>query len=160
GINKGGNMGQDITYSGTVMAALEATMIGVPSMAVSVDARADFDFSAAAQVAKRAARYIVDVGLPASTLLNINTPNVSPDELKGVLFTGQGQRLYGDEIAVNKDPRGKRYYWIAGQELGFVEEEGTDIMAVRAGYASVTPIHFRLTNREMLAKLQKESWEI
>lgn len=158
GINKGGNMGQDITYSGTVMAALEATMIGIPSFAISVDARANFNFAAAAKVSQTIARFIIESGLPEGTLLNVNVPNVSAEELQGIKATIQGRRVYGDEVEVNTDPRGKKYYRIAGQELGFVELEGSDILAVRRGYASVTPIHFQLTNFQFLESLQKKKW--
>jgi 5'-nucleotidase len=158
GINKGGNLGQDITYSGTVMAALEATIIGVPAFAVSIDARVDFEYSGASMVADKVARYILTHGLPPDTLLNVNVPNVAADQLKGIVATVQGRRLYGDEIEENVDPRGKKYYWIAGQEMGFVDIEGSDIMSVRDGYASVTPIHFILTDYVTFEKLKNVLW--
>ena len=158
GINKGGNLGQDITYSGTVMAALEATLIGVPAVAVSIDARADFEYSAASAVAVKIARFVLHHGLPPETLLNVNVPNVKAEQLKGIMATVQGRRLYGDEIEENVDPRGKKYYWIAGQEMGFVDIEGSDIMTVRDGYASVTPIHFSLTDYVTFENLKKVQW--
>ena len=158
GINKGGNLGQDITYSGTVMAALEATLIGVPAIAVSVDARRDFDFSGAALVARKVARLVLQNGLPPDTLLNVNVPNTSPDGLQGILPTVQGRRVYGDEIEEKTDPRGRKYYWSAGQEMGFVDIPGSDVAAVRNGYASITPIRFSLTDQATFEVLKKTSW--
>jgi len=158
GINKGGNMGQDITYSGTVMAALEATLIGVPAFAVSVDARENFDFSGAADIARRVAREMLRAGLPSGTLLNVNVPNEPAARIKGVRLTRLGRRVYGDEIQKRLDPRGKTYYWIAGQELGFENIEGSDMVAVREGYASLTPLSCDMTSEEMIRMLEKRSW--
>jgi len=158
GINRGSNMGQDITYSGTVMAAYEATLLGVPSFAVSVSAREKFDYTGAAFYAKKVARYIMDNGLPKDTLLNLNVPNGPPESVKGLRVTRQGKRFYGDEIVERADPRGKSYYWIAGQEQGFDPIDGSDNVAVDEGYASLTPVRFVLTNDEMIDRLLKETW--
>lgn len=158
GINKGGNMGQDITYSGTVMAALESTLIGIPAMAVSVDARHDFEWSGATQMAHSVARHILEHGLPKDTLLNLNVPNLPLDKIKGLKVTRQGRRIYGDIIDERVDPRGRTYYWIAAQEQGFDDIPGSDMVAVRDGYASLTPIIFQLTNDEYWEQLQKLSW--
>ena len=158
GINAGGNLGQDITYSGTVMAALEATLLGVPAFAVSVEARQDIDFSGAAEMALRVAKRVLADGLPKSMLLNLNVPHLPPDRIKGLKFTRQGRRLYGDEIHRRVDPRGREYYWIGGQDLGFEEIEGSDVVAVRQGYASLTPISCDLTDFAMLEEMSKHLW--
>ncbi len=158
GINHGANMAQDITYSGTVMAALEAMMIGVPSFAISLDAFHDFEFSGALHFAPKVARVVLENHLPPDTLLNVNVPNLPADQIKGVRATRLGNRLYGDEIEEKVDPRGKNYYWIAGLERGFVDIEGSDMVAVRDGFISVTPIHFKLTNCDYLEHLKKVQW--
>ncbi|NLH51075.1 MAG: 5'/3'-nucleotidase SurE [Myxococcales bacterium] len=158
GINQGGNLGQDLTYSGTVMAALEAVLIGVPAFAISVDARDNFDFGGATAIAARVAAGIIRHGLPAGTLLNVNVPNGPAAALKGLRVTRQGKRVYGDEIQERVDPRGKTYYWIAGQELGFEEIEGSDMVAVREGYASLTPISCDMTNHSFLQELADRPW--
>lgn len=158
GINHGGNLGQDVTYSGTVMAAFEATLIGVPALAVSVDARQDFVFSGAAATAVAVAREILARGLPPGTLLNLNVPNLPPEQLKGLKATREGRRLYGDEIVECVDPRGKKYYWIAGQELGFEPIDGSDMVAVREGYASLTPITCDMTDHRFLREMAGRAW--
>jgi 5'/3'-nucleotidase len=158
GINAGGNLGQDITYSGTVMAALEATLLGVPALAVSVDARNGIDYSGAAAMAVRVARRILDDGLPSDVLLNLNVPSGPPEQVKGVKLTKQGRRLYGDEVHERVDPRQHKYFWIAGQELGFQDIEGSDMVAVRQGYASLTPIACDMTHYRMLEEMARKPW--
>jgi 5'-nucleotidase len=158
GINQGGNLGQDITYSGTVMGALEATLIGVPALAVSIDARSGFDFSGAKAVTERVVRAILAHGLPPGVLLNLNAPNLPPERLKGLRLTRQGHRVYGDEIQERVDPRGKKYYWIAGQDLGFEALDGTDMVAVREGYASLTPISCDMTDARFLREMAEGPW--
>jgi 5'-nucleotidase len=147
GINKGANLGDDVTYSGTVSAAMEGTLLGIPSIAVSLIGRNDFAFEAAAEFSRRLAEWVLARGLPTDTLLNVNVPQL-PDGAppRGVQRTRMGRRRYGDAIVEKVDPRGRKYYWIGGQELDFVEEEGTDFYAVRQGLISVTPIHLDLTN--------------
>jgi 5'-nucleotidase len=147
GINKGANLGDDVTYSGTVSAAMEGTLLGVPSIAVSLIGRHDFAFDAAAEFARRLATWVLTVGLPPDTLLNVNVPQLQDGAApRGVERTRMGRRRYGDAIVEKVDPRGRKYYWIGGEELDFVEEEGTDFYAVRQGLISVTPIHLDLTN--------------
>ncbi|MDP8222330.1 MAG: 5'/3'-nucleotidase SurE [Candidatus Lernaella stagnicola] len=158
GINAGGNLGQDITYSGTVMAALEATLLGVPAFAVSVDARTQIDYSGAVAMATRVARRVLANGLPPTVLLNLNVPSASPEQIKGIKLTRQGRRLYGDEIDERMDPRGREYYWIGGQELGFEQIDGSDMVAVRQGFASLTPISADLTDHSYLEKMMDQSW--
>jgi 5'-nucleotidase len=147
GINLGANLGDDVTYSGTVSAAMEGTLLGVPSIAVSLVGREHFDFGAAAAVTARLVARVLERGLPADTLLNVNVPpagdGIPP---KGMAITRMGRRRYGDAIVEKLDPRGRKYYWIGGEELQFIEEEGTDFHAIRRGLVSVTPIHLDLTN--------------
>jgi 5'-nucleotidase len=147
GINKGANLGDDVTYSGTVSAAMEGTLLGIPSIAVSLIGRHEFAFAAAAEFARRLTHWVLTHGLPADTLLNVNVPQLPDGQApRGVERTRMGRRRYGDAIVEKVDPRGRKYYWIGGQELEFVEEEGTDFYAVRQGLISVTPIHLDLTN--------------
>jgi 5'-nucleotidase len=147
GINKGANLGDDVTYSGTVSAAMEGTLLGVPSIALSLIGRHDFAFEAAATFARRVAGWVLERGLPPDTLLNVNVPQLADGAApRGVALTRMGRRRYGDAIVEKVDPRGRKYYWIGGEELDFLEEEGTDFFAVRQGLISVTPIHLDLTN--------------
>ncbi|GIW40677.1 MAG: 5'-nucleotidase SurE [Candidatus Binatia bacterium] len=146
GINHGSNLGDDITYSGTVSAAMEGTLLGIPSAAISVAGRERFDFRAAAEFAQKLVRALEKKGLPPDTLLNVNVPALPSELVRGVALTRMGKRRYGDAIVEKTDPRGKKYYWIGGDEAGFVEDEGTDFAAVARGMISVTPLHLDLTN--------------
>ena len=157
GINKGGNMGDDLTYSGTVAAAMEATLMGVPAIAVSLAAQSfKFDdFADAAKIAKQLATTVLEHGLPADTFLNINVPDRKP---LGIRLTRQGKRIYEDAVVENRDPRGRTYYWIGAGELGFQDMEGTDFHAVQNGYVSVTPLHLDLTNYAAMERLRQ--WQL
>ena len=161
GINHGGNLGDDITYSGTVSAAMEGTLLGVPSIAVSLkvrkgpDASPVPDFGPAADFTARLARTMIERGLPRDTLLNVNVPELPASELRGYLVTRQGKRRYGDAIVEHLDPRGRKYYWIGGEDLGFVPAEGTDCTAVAGGYISITPLHLDLTNYASIAAINE-----
>ncbi|MBI3781275.1 MAG: 5'/3'-nucleotidase SurE [candidate division NC10 bacterium] len=157
GINLGGNMGDDVTYSGTVSAAFEATLLGVPAFAISVAADRRVDFSTAGRIAVTLAELIAKNGLPANTLLNVNVPNLRPSEIKGVAITQQGRRHYGDIIVRKVDPRGKAYYWIGGKEPRWEPSEESDYAAVMSGCISITPLHLDLTNTGALEELRR--WE-
>lgn len=149
GINKGANLGDDITYSGTVSAAIEGSLLGIPSLAVSLatlDASATFEFSAAAEFAARLATEVIARALPANTLLNVNVPAVPREQMTGFRITRQGKRRYGEALVEKVDPRGKKYYWIGGDELGFIDEPGTDFAAIQDRAVSITPIHLDLTH--------------
>ncbi|MBZ0279916.1 MAG: 5'/3'-nucleotidase SurE [Anaerolineae bacterium] len=154
GINRGGNMGQDITYSGTVTAALEATIQGVPAVAVSLvnrDADKVEDYEAAAQIAVSVVRKVLEKKWPPLTVLNLNVPN---GEVKGLRLTRQGVRIYADEMT-----RVENICQIVGPEPGgMTDEEGTDLWAIHNGYASLTPIHLDLTAHRFLADLA--AWDI
>ncbi|NIQ97381.1 MAG: 5'/3'-nucleotidase SurE [Desulfuromonadales bacterium] len=148
GINVGSNMGDDITYSGTVAAAMEATLMGVPAFAVSLETEggAPADFSTAARFAALMAARLTESALPPDTFLNVNVPACSRQEVRGVRITRQGRRVYGDLVVEKLDPRGKKYYWIGAGDLGFKNEDGTDFHAVQQRFISVTPLHLDLTN--------------
>ncbi|MDT5272515.1 MAG: 5/3-nucleotidase [Acidobacteriota bacterium] len=150
GINHGGNLGDDATYSGTVAGALEATILGVPGLAFSLVARENFDFTEAARFAVTAARKALDEGLPEGTLLNINVP---PGEIAGVRVTRQGIKKARPIITEHIDPRGKAYYWIGEEYYGSSTEDGTDYAAVEAGCVSVTPLRSDMTNHSALDAL-------
>ncbi|MGK2908102.1 MAG: 5'/3'-nucleotidase SurE [Desulfuromonadales bacterium] len=157
GINKGGNMGDDLTYSGTVAAAMEATLMGVPAIAMSLVSQSFKydDFADAARVARQLAKTVFEHGLPADTFLNINVPDQKP---LGIRLTRQGKRAYEDAVIENRDPRGRSYYWIGAGELGFQDLAGTDFHAVQNGYVSVTPLHLDLTNYAAMDRLRQ--WQL
>jgi 5'-nucleotidase len=159
GINKGGNLADDITYSGTVAAAIEGTLLGIPSVALSQVGRGKYDFQPAANFAAQVVSKIAQHGMPPDTLLNINAPNVPAADIKGVKVTKMGKREYGDSIVEKVDPRGRKYYWIGGDELRHVEVDGSDISAVLSGYFSVTPLHLDLTNHRALQELNGWSFD-
>ncbi|HEX4467722.1 MAG TPA: 5'/3'-nucleotidase SurE [Solirubrobacteraceae bacterium] len=160
GINHGANLGDDITYSGTVAAALEGVVLGLPSIAVSQQSGAraldykfagGFGFEVAAEFVARLVQRIEDVPLPATTLLNVNVPAGEPS---GVEVTSLGKRIYRDELKLEREEEHRRRYWIYGSDPGFHDEPGTDLAAVHAGRIAVTPIHFDLTDRAGLESLK------
>jgi 5'-nucleotidase len=157
GINQGANLGDDLTYSGTVAAAMEATLMGVPAIAVSLagDRFAEEDFQAAGRWAARVARLVRDHGLPADTFLNVNVPAGQP---RGISLTRQGKRRYSDAVVENLDPRGRAYYWIGAGEPAFQNLEGTDVHAVHQDLVSVTPLHLDLTNYAAFERLRQ--WQV
>ena len=154
GINPGPNLGDDIAYSGTVSAAVEGTMYGIPSLAVSLAGTHPYDFTAAGRVAAWLARIILEKGLPESTLLNANVPAIKT--IRGVKVTRQGRRLWQNAIQETLDPWGRKHYWIGGGTPHLDPDEDTDANAISAGYISVTPIHLDLTNHAGLDYLKKE----
>ncbi|MBF0487836.1 MAG: 5'/3'-nucleotidase SurE [Nitrospirae bacterium] len=161
GINKGGNLGDDITYSGTVSAAIEGTILGVPSFAISMLWEdGGFHFDTASEFAKKIARNILDNGLPRDTLLNVNVPNKKARFIEGVKFTKQGKRVYCNSIQETYDPWGKKHYWIGGGSPSWEEDEKTDFLAVESGYISVTPLHLDLTNYDALNNIKNEWKEL
>ena len=150
GINHGGNLGDDATYSGTVAGALEATILGVPGIAISLVARDHFNFSEAARFARLAARKILAEGLPDGTLLNVNVPQ---GEIKGVKVTRQGMKNARPVITEHIDPRGKPYFWIGEQYFRSNSEDGTDYRAIEEGYISVTPLKSDMTDHGALTEI-------
>lgn len=158
GINHGPNLGDDVTYSGTVAAAFEGTLLGLPSIALSVCSWQDCNFDAAAQFATRIADEVLRHGLPEATLLNVNVPSMPAVDIKGVKVTRLGKRLYRDAIVRKTDPRGRDYYWIGGKEPIWVPGEETDFEAIEQGMISVTPLKIDLTDYGSLDLLR--SWEL
>src|SRR4051794_12839928 len=150
GINHGGNLGDDATYSGTVAGALEATILGVPGLAISLVARENFNFTEAARFALLAVRKILAEGLPEGTLLNVNIPT---GEIKGVKVTRQGIKNARPVITEHIDPRGKPYFWIGEQYFRSTSEDGTDYRAIEQGYISVTPLKSDMTDHGALAQI-------
>lgn len=155
GINKGANLGDDLTYSGTVSAAMEGTLLGIPSVAVSLAGRTTFDFAPASEFAARLVAQVIERGLPRDTLLNVNVPDRPRSAMTGFRITKQGKRRFGEALVEKIDPRGKKYYWIGGDELGFVDEPGTDYAAIMDGAVSITPIHLDLTHYPSFPALEK-----
>lgn len=162
GINPHANIGHDVTYSGTVTAAMEAAIADVYGIAVSLDSPDNFgellDYSTSAVVGRRIAEKVLDDGLPKGVLLNVNVPYLQESDLNGYMITRQGLRVYRDALDERIDPRGKPYYWIGGEAPTGVEEPGTDFGALRAGYVSITPLQLDLTARQALEPLQKWKW--
>lgn len=161
GINPNANISHDVTYSGTVTAAMEAVITGVRGIAVSLDSpdghKGALDYSTAAIVGRRVAEQVLADGLPEGVLLNVNVPYLKEDELKGYMITRQGLRVYRDKLDSRLDPRGKPYYWIGGEVPTGVDEPGTDFGALCAGYVSITPLQLDLTNYKAMDVLRK--WE-
>lgn len=156
GINPGGNLGDDISYSGTVSAAVEGTMLGVFSMAVSLAGEKPFHFDTAASVAEKLAKTILNRGLPKDTLLNVNIPNFAGDGIAGVKFTRQGRRIYDNAIKETFDPWGRQHFWIGGGTPSWDEGNDTDSTGILSRYISITPIHLDLTNYDALNFLKRE----
>ena len=150
GINHGGNLGDDATYSGTVAGALEATILGVPGIAISLVARDHFNFAEAARFTLLAVRKILAEGLPEGTLLNVNVPQ---GEIKGVKVTRQGIKNARPVITEHIDPRGKPYFWIGEQYFRSNSEDGTDYRAIEEGYISVTPLKSDMTDHGALTQI-------
>jgi 5'-nucleotidase len=156
GINTHPNLGFDVTYSGTVAAAMEAAISGWPGIAVSLDDGDGWHWETAATAAVEIALLVLDKGLPASTLLNVNAPNLPLGQVQGYRATRLGHRIYQDELIERTDPRGVPYYWIGGGAPKGVQEDGTDIDAVSNGYVSVTPVHMDMTQHRFLDTVR--SW--
>jgi 5'-nucleotidase len=160
GINPHANIGHDVTYSGTVTAAMEAVISGVKGIAVSLESPEGFknkleDYATAAIVGRRVAEQVIADGLPEGVVINVNTPYLKENELKGYMITRQGLRVYRDALDERVDPRGKPYYWIGGEAPTGVIEEGTDFGALSHGYVSITPLELDLTHYKAMDVLKK-----
>lgn len=163
GINPNANIGHDVTYSGTVTAAMEAVITGnLPAIAISLDGpdnhEAQLDFIPAALVAKQIVQRIFERGLSGGVFLNVNVPFLALDQIKGFRVTRQGLRVYRDSLDKRFDPRGRPYYWIGGEAPTAIPEEGTDYGAIAQGYVSVTPLQLDLTAWNVLSEMQKWDW--
>jgi len=162
GINPNANLGHDVTYSGTVTAAMEAVIGGIPGVAFSLNSPENhlggLDYGPSARVARRVISQVIEHGLPAGVLLNVNIPYLQDEEIKGILVTRQGLREYRDVLERRLDPRGRPYYWIGGDAPTGLPEEGTDIGALASGYVSLTPLHLDLTAHQAIGALKAWQW--
>ncbi|MCO4769981.1 MAG: 5'/3'-nucleotidase SurE [Deltaproteobacteria bacterium] len=159
GINRGANLGNDVLYSGTVAAAMEATLHGVPAVAVSLyvewgTGERDHSWDTAAQVALKVAQRVVNDGLPPRVLLNVNVPDRPAHELSGVRNASMGVRHYEAQVDERRDPRGRRYYWIGGRHERFEAIKDSDGPLIEQGYATVTPIRADMTSYAALKAMK------
>ena len=155
GINHGSNMGEDVLYSGTVAGAMEATVMGIPAIAMSYAGDAFEDLGAWEDVITSVLRGIIEQGdFPADTLFNVNLPPIDVAKVKGIRITSLGKRRYSDSLTKALDPNGREYYWIGGGEVSWTGAEDSDFTAVREGYISVTPLHLDLTNYKLLEEIR------
>lgn len=158
GINLGPNLGYDIFYSGTVAAAVEGVINGMPAVALSLDSFEPVDYSGPASFAARLVQHLDQHRLPTDLFLNVNFPAIPWEEVKGVTITRLGRRVYRDELVSRTDPRGRSYFWIGGKPPGGVPDRGTDIWAVANGYISITPVHLDMTAYHFRQDLRR--WDI
>jgi len=153
GINHGPNLGDDVSYSGTVAAAIEGTMLGVLSMAISLADWKPVNFSSAAKVAASLCRLIVENGLPDATYLNVNVPHVESENIAGVEITRLGKRIYRDAVEKKTDEKGNSFFWIGGKKPSWEGGDRTDFSAIEADKISITPLHLDATNYRALEEL-------
>jgi 5'-nucleotidase len=162
GINVGANLGHDVTYSGTVTAAMEAVIAGVPGVAVSLEVveghLGELDYRAAAAAAGKVVQQVLENGLPAEILLNVNVPLLPDEKIRGVVLTRQGLRVYHSRLDERVDPRNKPYYWIGGDAPTGVPERGSDVGALAEGFVSITPLQLDLTAYRALTDLNTWQW--
>ncbi|MGO9480597.1 MAG: 5'/3'-nucleotidase SurE [Candidatus Kryptoniota bacterium] len=172
GINDGLNTAVNVIYSGTVSAATEGTILGIPAIAVSVEYsqkpnsvlrhgaiqnwNEERHFEPAAKIAASLAKFVCKEGLPKDTILNINVPAIPAKKIKGIKFTKQGRSRWDDKFYQRKDPKNRDYYWLAGDMQILDHDNDADQVALKSGYVSVTPIHFDLTHHKFLEKIKKE----
>jgi 5'-nucleotidase len=158
GINKGANLGDDVTYSGTVSAAFEGTLLKIPSIAVSQLGPPPYEFRSAAFYAVKVAKKVLSEGLPPDILLNVNVPNLPVAKIGQVKCVGLGRRVFEDNAIIEKvDPRGRKYFWIGGTQILWEKKQGTDNEAISNHHVSVTPLHLDLTHYPFLNKMKQ--WE-
>src|SRR5687768_72111 len=163
GINAGANLGHDVTYSGTVTAAMEAVIAGLPGVAVSLEIVegyvGDMDYAPAARTARKIIQQVIENGLGHEVLLNVNVPLLSEEKIRGIKITRQGLRVYHSRLDERTDPRGRPYYWIGGDAPTGVPERGTDVGALAEGFVSISPLQLDLTAYRTLTDLNTWQWE-
>ncbi|MBN1218419.1 MAG: 5'/3'-nucleotidase SurE [Anaerolineae bacterium] len=180
GVNYGANLGYDVFYSGTVAAAVEATIEGLPALAISreradediaeaisrgfeddqtIEVHPEIDYAPIADFCARLVQKVMARGLPANSFLNVNLPDVAWPEIKGIELTRLGHRVYRDELVARKDPRGRPYYWIGGLPPKGLADHGTDIWALENKLISITPVNLDMTAYRMLDELKRWHWE-
>jgi 5'-nucleotidase len=157
GINKGVNLGDDVMYSGTVSAAMEGTILGVPSVAVSQEGQDSFRFPVGATYAARVVRLVLEQGLPEETLLNVNIPDRPQRSIKGVRVTCLSRRRFHNPVIEKLDPHGRKYYWIAGKRVSWSRSKDADHEAIGEGMVSITPIRLDSTHHGVLDRFR--AWE-
>src|SRR5215217_5779419 len=161
GINPFSNLGHDVTYSGTVTAAMEAVIAGVPGIVFSLasenkPSNVQTDYGPAREIAKRVVQKVLEGGgLLKGIVLNVNIPYLGVEDMKGFMITRQGLRVYRDALDRRMDPRGRPYYWIGGEAPTGVNEEGTDVGALASGYVSITPLQLDLTHYKAMDELKQ-----
>lgn len=159
GVNHGPNMGEDVLYSGTVAAAMEGTILGVPSVAISFAGQREEWLRNQDRPLRTLLRTLVSrEDFPEETFFNVNIPESHPDDVRGVRVTALGRRVYSDSLTKNSDPQGREYFWIGGGESHWTGREDSDFRAVEAGYISVTPLHLDLTNFRLMEQVR--SWSL
>ncbi len=158
GINHGPNMGEDVIYSGTVAAAIEGSLLGIPSIAVSVAKWEPPSFKPALAVTRYILKRIFEEGVKNSILWNVNIPPVAEDEINGIRITRLGSRVYNDVIVKETDPRGKEYFWIGGGKPGWNRDSDSDFSAVSENYISITPISMEMTDYKSIFDLKQ--WDL
>lgn len=157
GINHGPNLGTDVLYSGTVSAAAEGVIMGAPAIAVSLNSHdKDMDFGLAARFTRWVVHAIMNMGIDASTLININVPALPEEKIQGIRFTRLGVRNYSNLFEERKDPRGNKYYWMGGGVVEEQQEPDSDVAAVQDGYISITPIHLDLTDYRLIDSYRQQ----
>ncbi len=157
GINNGPNLGTDVIYSGTVSGAIEASMMGVPSVAISMSSHNFISFTEAAAFAAKMVHQVLDFPKKPAPIFNVNFPVCDPREIKGTKITKLGIRKYRNNFIHRKDPRGNEYYWMAGELEDLPQDSNSDIVAIHKNYISITPLHFDLTHYEAMSQIIK--WE-
>jgi len=156
GINHGSNTAISVIYSGTVSAATEGMILGIPSFAVSLTSyESNVDFSFAAKFSRKLALKVAENGLPSGTLLNVNIPPLPEQEIQGVVITRQGKSVWNDEFEARRDPGNRQYFWLKGELMELDEEEDIDQRAILNNKISITPIQFDLTNYAMIEEMRK-----
>ena len=159
GINHGPNMGEDVLYSGTVAAAMEATVMGIPAIALSYTGGYHEELEGWEGVVRSILQSILGRdGLPEDTLFNVNLPATAPGDVRGIKVTSLGQRRYAESITRAKDPSGREYFWIGGGVASWRGPKDSDFQAVEEGYVSVTPLHLDLTNYRLLEEIR--GWDL
>lgn len=153
GINRGPNLADDVTYSGTVAGAMEGALEGIPAIAVSLNGREPLDYRPAATFAVSVAQLVLAEGLPDRSMLNVNVPDTQGAPVRGFRWTRAGHRDYGHQVTTRTDPRGRDYHWIGGRFLSFDPLEGSDCDAVAEGLAAITPLNLDLTHHALLDRL-------
>ncbi len=159
GINQGANLGSNIIYSGTISAAAEGAILGIPSIAISLASYNTHDYKLSKSVAIEIATHVLNYDLPNGTLLNVNVPYCDQKDIKGWRVTRQGNQYFSDQYEEKKDPRKQKYYWIYGRIIDEDESLDYDGKAISENYISITPIHFRLTNESYINKLNRQLFE-